>query len=94
MADVFLELPAPADQRVRELHAWIATHKSGAEGIISADFPVILEPSERMHMPLVSSKRSIAERMGPYAKRAAFLGRHAEDPPVSVRLVTFRMEAS
>ncbi|HEY0203838.1 MAG TPA: hypothetical protein VGC15_06805 [Acetobacteraceae bacterium] len=92
MADVLLELPAPPDQRVRELHAWIATHRSGAEGIISADLPGPL--GEKMHMPLVSSRRDVAVALEPFAKRALFLGRNQQDPAVSVRLVTFKIEAA
>lgn len=83
-------MPTRPDQRIRELHAWIATHKSGAEGIISADMPGPM--NERMHMPLVTNRRDFAEALESIAKRALFLGRNQADPAVSVRLVTYRIE--
>ena len=81
MTDVFLALPMQPDQRVRELHAWVATHQSGAEGIIAAVIGNVLSP-------LVTSKPNVARGMEALARRAA-------DPAVRVRLATYRLvEAS
>ena len=88
MTDVFLVLPMQPDQRVRELHAWVATHQSGAEGIIAALIGNVLSP-------LVTSKPNVARGMEALARQAAAMSQAGTDPAVRVRLATYRLvEAS
>ena len=82
MGDIYLDLPAPPDQRIEKLHAWIATHTDGSEGIVSA----ALGPQV---MPLVTSKRHVAEGLKSVAERAVQAAAAQASKVVSVRLVTF-----
>lgn len=75
-------LPSGIDpeQRIDELHAWIATHENGGEGIIATILPGIGST------PMVSSRRHVMEAARDHvAKTAALLGN-----VVAVKLVTYR----
>lgn len=85
MTDVFLDMPASVDQRIDELHAWIAIHSSGAESIISADVPMPGNVGTR-HLPLLSSKRHVIEKLEALAARVASMDRTVS----SVKMITFR----
>lgn len=77
------EQAPPPDQRIRQLHAWIATFPDNSEGIIAGGF-------QGLGMaPLVSSSRDIAEKMEPMAIRARQANLVGAGRIVSVRLVTF-----
>lgn len=72
-------------ERITELHAWIATSEDGSEGLVAGGI-------EGMGMvPLVTSRRHIAEAMGRVAERALREARADGSLMVSVRLVTFRV---
>lgn len=75
-----------AEQQIADLHAWIATHANGGEGIVASILPGVGST------PMVSSKRHVMERCEPLVRRtvAATKGRGGGDEVVSVRLVTFR----
>lgn len=60
----YMHAPTAPDQRVDSLFAWVATHADGAEGIMSGDMPYIPGLGRR-HMPFMSSKRTVAESLGP-----------------------------
>jgi hypothetical protein len=80
--ETFVLIGAAPDQRITELHAWIATHENGGEGVMSADLPL-------GHMPLVTGKHETAEKLGAFARmvqrKAAEMG-----APVTIELRTFR----
>lgn len=88
MTDLYLDAPPPGDQRIRQIHVWIATYANGSEGIISADLPMPVGLGTR-HMPLMNSKRDVAENLQPLARRAQRAAMHQADRIVSIRLVTF-----
>lgn len=85
----YLDDPPPADQRVTELHVWIATHPDTGEGIASADVDFGPEFGAR-HMPLMSSKRKIAEGLKPFAEQVRQQALIQSGKRVTMRLVTFR----
>jgi hypothetical protein len=82
MTEYFADDPAPPEQRITELHAWIATQGNDGEGIIGAIVGGV-------YVPLVSSKKHLMEEMAELAQWFA-----AEPAPaeitVGARLVTFR----
>lgn len=85
----YVDLPQDADQRISAIHVWIATQPDGSEGLISADLdagPLI----GMRHMPLMSSKRHIAEGFAGVADkmRKEILKTTGKD--VTIRLVTFK----
>lgn len=86
MPDILAFSEMDPEQRVRELHAWIATHANGGEGIIAALLPGLGAT------PLISSRRAVMEQARGAALRAVELskGRGDAEEVVSVRLVTFR----
>lgn len=87
--DVYLNLPPPSDQRISAIYAWVATYEDGSEGIASADMPGPMPGMGPRHMPLLSSKREVAERLRPLADIAVRLGKNATPRVVSIRLVSF-----
>lgn len=85
----YRDAPPPADQRVTEMHVWIATHPDGAEGIASAD--VDFGPGFGLrHMPLMSSQRGTAEKMHVWAEELRQQALVQAGKRVTLRLVTFR----
>jgi hypothetical protein len=87
MNDNYLDIPPPGEQRITELHLWVATHPDGGEGIVSADVPIPGIGSR--HIPLMSSRRELAEKMKPFAEHAQQAAAKA-GKPVSLRIVTYR----
>lgn len=86
--DNYLDLPTPADQRITELHVWVALNEDGSEGILSADMMV---EGKKRHMPLVSSKRHLAEAMQPIVNRLIFAAiGHPGRQAFETNLVTFK----
>jgi hypothetical protein len=74
--------PTPG-QFIREIHCWIATYPDGTEGIIAGGI-------EGLGMtPLLSSRRDVAERLEPQARRAQQAVMHQAKRIVSILLVTF-----
>jgi hypothetical protein len=63
MTEYFADDPAPPEQRITELHAWIATQGNDGEGIIGAIVGGV-------YVPLVSSKKHLHG-----GKHAAYLSR-------------------
>jgi hypothetical protein len=84
---LYLDVPPEPDQRVIEIHAWIATHADGSEGIVSADIPM---PMGMRHSPLLSSKRTVAEKLEPLARKIRQQAMHQANRVVSMKLITFR----
>jgi hypothetical protein len=74
--------PTPG-QLITDLHCWIATYVDGTEGICGGILPGIGQT------PLISSRRSVAEELGRFAREAQHLSRQTPNPVVTVRLVTF-----
>ena len=70
-------------QFIRELHCWIATYTDGTEGIIAGSLEGI------SLLPLMSSRRDVAERLEPMARRAQRAVMHQKHHITSIRLVTF-----
>lgn len=85
----YINDPPPADQRVTELHVWIATHPDTGEGIASADIDFGGDIGSR-HTPLMSSKRKIAERMQVIVDDLRQQALVQAGARVTFRLVTFR----
>jgi len=81
-----IDLPVPPDQKVTSLHAWIAIHENGGEGIISADLPA---GKSMRHMPLIASRRDRAFRMEPLAEEAAEMSQTSAQPVVRIELRSF-----
>jgi hypothetical protein len=78
----FLHLPAPEEQRIAVLYAWIATHADGTEGIIGGWF-------DGQPVPLVSAFRKTADQMGAMAEQARVLGEQATGRTITKLLVRF-----
>lgn len=84
----YVDMPPPAEQRISELWAWVATHASGGEGIMSADLPMPAGIGTR-HVPLIASKRDTAEKLEPLARKIQRAAMHKADRLVSIRLARF-----
>jgi hypothetical protein len=74
--------PTPG-QHIREIHCWIATYPDGSEGIMGYG------TAETGLMPLMSSRRDLAEQVEPLAQRAAEATRRDTGHRVTYRLVSF-----
>lgn len=71
-----------------EIHIWIGHYADGTECMMATDFPVvglITRP-----MPLMNSRRDIAESLAPLARKAQSASRHLTAPIIRVELRTFR----
>jgi hypothetical protein len=76
-------------QRIDELWVWIGTHPNGGEGILSVDLPAGDTGAPR-HMPLMSSKRELAEvAMAGLARRIQREAMHRQDRLVKIELRHF-----
>ena len=86
-----LDVPTTPGKVVTELHAWIATHADGSEGIIGALVP---GPTGHSLMPLMSSDRWRVDQLEHKAREAMALskGRGAAEV-LAVTLSTFRRVA-
>jgi hypothetical protein len=83
----YLNIPPAPGQRVTQLFAWIAIHPDGGEGIMSTDMP--LGDLGMRHMPLITSKREVAEKMRPIAEQTASQASTAAGAPVAIVLRSF-----
>jgi hypothetical protein len=84
------DAPPDAGYRITELHVWIGTHTNGGEGILSMDLSM---PFGIRHTPLVSSKRDVAERFAPFARKIQREAMHRADCFVKIELRTFKVGA-
>ena len=82
------DLSPDPDQRISVIHAWITTHSNGAEGLMSADMPMPGRPGDT-HMPLLSSKLHVAQRLRPLAEEAQSTSLDGPNPVVKIELRTF-----
>ncbi len=64
--DVFLDLPPDQEQRVQRIYCWVAIQADGSEGIPSMTV-------DGNTIPLVTSRRRVADNMVHWAKRTAEL---------------------
>jgi hypothetical protein len=79
------------DQRIEVLYAWIGIHADGGEGILSTDLPTPWLPGgPRRHMPLVTSKREVAELCASVAREIQRASMHQADRFVRIELREFR----
>jgi hypothetical protein len=83
MTEYFADDPAPPEQRITELYAWIAVQGNDGEGIIGAVL-------DGQYLPLVSAKRELMVRMKALADEVIAAGKGSRTNPVGARLVTFR----
>jgi hypothetical protein len=86
--DTLLDIPPPPTQRVQQLFVWITIDpETGAEGIMSHTMP--MEDGMVRHLPLMSSKREVAEKLRPIAERIASLASSERGRPIACVLRTF-----
>jgi hypothetical protein len=89
MGDIeFLDIP-PEPNPVREIHVWIGVHADGREAMLSADMPMAFGTR---HTPLMSSRRDLAEKLQPLARRIQREAMHRADRFIRIELRTFRAE--
>jgi hypothetical protein len=65
-----------SDRRIATIFVWVAVHRDGGEGIISADVPGLVM-GETRHTPLMSSIRTVADGLEPLASEVIRLSRRA-----------------
>lgn len=82
-------LDQPGSPPITSVSMWIGTYADGTEGVISVDLPLL--PGVQRHMPLMHTRREVAERFRPVAEKAwqMQLGRKFE----RIELRTFVREA-
>ncbi len=85
--DIYVDHQPPPHQRIEQLHVWIATYEDGSEGIVSGDIEMV--PGLIRHIPIMSSKRHVAEGLKPLAERAAEMGREHNGKGMTIELRTF-----
>lgn len=90
-SNLYIDNPPPSEQRIDALHVWIATYADGSEGIVSADLPLASGLGMR-HMPLMSSKRELVERMEPLARSVQKAAVRQAKRITKLDLVTYRRE--
>lgn len=88
MSEHYIDAPPPPEQRITELHVWIAIYPDGSEGIVSADLPLSFGTR---HSPLLSSKRKVAESLGRLAREVQRAAMHQAQRIVRVELRTYRL---
>lgn len=81
----------PASPPMAEVWIWIGHHADGSESMMATDLPYL---GQVRHMPLMHSRRAIAEELQLFAERAQQLSRHTGCPIVRVELRCFRAVAS
>lgn len=86
MADLYIDQKPDPEQRITELHVWVAIYGDGSEGIISADATIA---GQLRHMPLMSSKLGTAHVLRPLAQRSAAMGAES-DHEIRIELRTFK----
>jgi hypothetical protein len=79
--DVYLDLPPDEDQRIQRLYCWVAIQPDGSEGIPSMSV-------DGHTMPLVTSKRRVADLMSSAAVDASEAAK-AAGKPVRLELRVF-----
>lgn len=85
--DYFRDDPA-AGQRIETLWAWVAIHADGREGVWSADMETPIGPR---HMPLVTSKRDVAERLAAVVLQLQRAALAETGKPIHAELREFRV---
>jgi len=86
MSPVLLDIP-PEKAPILEVFIWIGIHADGREAMLSGDFDL---PLGRRHMPLISSRRELAEKMGDMARQIQQTMMHQADRVIRIELRTFR----
>lgn len=72
--EVLVDLPTEEEQRIQRIYCWVAIQADGGEGI-----PSITEPGG-LTMPMLSSRKRVAERMEQQARRLADMSAGAGKP--------------
>jgi hypothetical protein len=88
-ADAIL-VDQPASPPIREIYTWIGHYADGGEGMLSADFPTPGGLGGVRHMPLLNSRREVAETMAPLARRIQSASQHAVSRITKIELRTFK----
>lgn len=91
MADVLLD--EPASPPMTEVHIWIGHYANGGEGMIAASMPPI-DGAPPHFMPLMNSRRAVAEGFEPLARRIQSASQHSNGRITRIELHTFRAVAS
>jgi hypothetical protein len=78
----------PGSPPMTEIHIWIGHYADGTEGMLAADFPMLAGAIR--HMPLMNSRRHIAENFETLAKAIQSASQHAQGKIVRIELRTFR----
>lgn len=89
MKNIIFDQTVPKDQRITELHVWIAINEDGSEGILSADIP--FPGGMTRHCPLLNSKRDVAERLRDQAEMMQKLA-ELSGTPLKIELRTFTLK--
>lgn len=80
-------LDVPSSPPFRELWLWIGHYADGSERLMSADLPLA---GCMRHMPLMNSRREIADQLGGIARRIQNASQHGDAPIVRIELRQFR----
>lgn len=83
----YLDLP-PEQGGIHEVFIWIGIHAAGREAMMSADMPT---PFGIRHMALMTSRRDLAEKLEPTARRIQREAMHTAGRIISIELRTFRV---
>lgn len=84
----FLDLP-PEPERLREVFVWVGIHADGREGMMSADLRTAIGIR---HMPLMSSRRGLAEQFMPLAMKIRRKSLHGNNRIIRVEMRRFLAE--
>jgi hypothetical protein len=67
VSDAVVINDTPGSPPMTEVHIWIGHYQDGTEGMLAADMEVM--PGILRHMPLMHSRREIADAAGDLARR-------------------------
>jgi hypothetical protein len=87
MVDILM--PSSASPPIVEVHIWIGVYASGGEGILAMGLAAPIGAGTA-NMPMMHSRREIAARLEPTARRIMDKARGTADELTSVELRTFR----
>jgi hypothetical protein len=89
MTDTLLDIPPPPNQRITQIFIWVMINEDGGESIMSHDMPMEEVVFGTRHMPLMSSKRDVAQKLRPIAEHICSLASTERGHPVACVMRSF-----
>ena len=86
MTDMLVD--GPGSPPILEVSIWIGHNQDGTESVMVVDLDIV--PGITRHMPLMATRRDLAEKFREIAEHVMKLSRHASTEIVRLELRTFK----